>query len=158
MSLVFGSRHLHRINFSHQLVLPEQSGHCLLSSVVIKQNVTPNQDYKASGHSHSVDTSTVKGDYRSIRMLLRYAGLDRLLHEPDREPQGLSAETAQAIRREVAGDLYRPGTQEGSVSKPEALPAFANAEQETRSGRGIPGQPYQVGYRIADKQHSDRSR
>jgi uncharacterized protein DUF5681 len=119
----------------------------LLASVLIKQNGRQTKTTKLQVIVRRLVHQAMKGDYTSIRILFRYAGLDRLINEPEHQPQGLSAEVAQAIRREIAGDLYEPETQEASVSEPEAVPAFANVEKETRSGKGIPGQPYEVGYR-----------
>jgi len=90
----------------------------------------------------------MQGDYPSIRLLLRYAGLDRLLNEPKHEPGGLSAEAEKAIRRALLGDSYRPEKQGGSKSKNETSLTSAYPEPEPGSGSaaGIQGQGYRVGY------------
>jgi len=85
----------------------------LLASVLIKQNGRQTKTTKLWVIVTRLIHQVMKVDYTSIRILFRYAGLDRLLNEPEHKPRGLSPETAQAIRREIAVDLYLPGTREG---------------------------------------------
>ena len=117
----------------------------LLAPVLVKQNGHQTKTTKLRVIVTRLIHQAMKGVYVSIRLLLRYAGLDRLLNEPERENQGLSAATADAIRRAIAGDLYRPETDAGSTAN-EILQASGYSERETRSRTGTRGQPYQVGY------------
>jgi hypothetical protein len=118
----------------------------LLASVLVKQNGHQTKTTKLRVIVTRLIHQAMQGDYPSIRLLLRYAGLDRLLNEPKHEPGGLSAEAGEAIRRALLGDSYRPETQGGSKSKNESSPPSSYPEPEPGSGAGIHGQGYRVGY------------
>ncbi len=118
----------------------------LLASVLVKQNGHQAKTTKLRAIVTRLIHQAMQGDYPSIRLLIRYAGLDRRLNEPKHEQGGIPAETAQTIRRALLGDSYRPETQRGSESKNETSPTSAYPELGPGSGAGIQGQPYQVGY------------
>src|SRR5208282_1121644 len=120
----------------------------LLASVLVKQNGHQTKTTKLRVIVTRLIHQAMQGDYPSIRLLLRYAGLDRLLNEPKHEPGGLSAEAEKAIRRALLGDSYRPEKQGGSKSKNETSLTSAYPEPEPGSGSaaGIQGQGYRVGY------------
>jgi len=118
----------------------------LLASVLVKQNGHQTKTTKLRVIVTRLIHQAMQGDYPSIRLLIRYAGLDRLLNEPKHKHGGLSAQTVQAIRRALLGDSYRPETQGGSRSKNETSLTSAYPEPEPGSGTGIQGQGYRVGY------------
>ena len=118
----------------------------LLASVLVKQNGHQIKATKLRVIVTRLIQQAMQGDYPSIQLLLRYAGLDRLLNEPKHEYGGLSPQTAQAIRRALGGDSYRPEKQRGSESKNETSPTSAYPELGPGSGAGIQGQGYRVGY------------
>ncbi len=117
----------------------------LLASVLVKQNGHQTKTTKLRVIVTRLIHQAMQGDYPSIRLLIRYAALDRLLSEPKYEHGGISAEAGRAIRRALLGDSYRPETQGGSKSN-ETPATSAYPEPEPGSDAGIQGKGYRVGY------------
>src|SRR5208282_1589858 len=112
----------------------------LLASVLVKQNGHQTKTTKLRVIVTRLIHQAMKGDYPSIRLLIRYAALDRLLSEPTYEHGVISAEAGDAIRRALLGDSYRPEPPGGSKSKNNTSPTSAYPELEPGSGAGIQGQ------------------
>jgi hypothetical protein len=117
----------------------------LLAPVVVQQNGHRTKTTKLRVMVTRFVHQAMQGDYASTRLLLRYAGLGRLLNEPKQQHRGPSQETIEMIRA-VSGESCRPERRTGSEPKLETLRTAAYPEQESRSRSGILGQSYQVGY------------
>src|SRR5208282_4790315 len=118
----------------------------LLASVLVKQNGHQTKTTKLRVIVTRLIHQAMQGDYSSIRLLLRYAGLDRRLNEPKHERQGLSPESAALIRRVLLGDSYKPEVLAASELKDETAPTRAFPIDGPRSNERSRGRSYQVGY------------
>jgi hypothetical protein len=87
----------------------------------------------------------VRGHYPSIRVLFKFAQLDRMLNEPTRERRGLSEEEVDLFRRALCWDP-RATTAPAEHSKPIA-PASDATSDDQRSVPRPRDEPYAIGYR-----------
>jgi len=119
----------------------------LLASVLVKQNGHQTKTTKLRVIVTRLIHQAMQGDYSSIRLLLRYSGLDRRLNEPKHESQGLSPESGELIRRALLGDSYKPAAFAAGELKDEKAPMPALPIDQPRSSEGGEEQTYKVGYR-----------
>jgi hypothetical protein len=116
----------------------------LLASVLVKQNEHQTKTTKLRVIVTRLIHQAMQADYLSIRLLLRYSGLDRRLNEPEHESQGLSPEASDLIRRALLGDSYKPEVLAASkLNDKTATPALPI--DQPRSSEGSRGQTYKGG-------------
>ncbi len=116
----------------------------LLESVLVKQNGRRTKTTKLRVIVTRIVNQAMRGDYASIRLLLRYAGLDRQLNKASDEKQGLSPEAEQAIRCALTGESYTPEIP--GASNNETSLASTDLTAKPRLRQGSHGQAYRVGY------------
>jgi hypothetical protein len=119
----------------------------LLESVVIKQNGRQTKATKFRVIVTQLVNRAMQGDYHSIRLLLRYAGLDHQPNEPGSEKRGLSEQTVEVIRRALLGDDYKPKRPAAGESQNATPRTSFYPTAQPRLGAGNQEQAYRVGYR-----------
>jgi hypothetical protein len=119
----------------------------LLASVLVKQNGHETKTTKLRFIVTRLIRQAMQGDYPSIRLLLRYAGLDRRLNEQKHESRGLSPEADELIRRALLGDAHKPEAFAASELKDKNASTPALPIDQPQSSKGSQGQTYEVGYR-----------
>jgi Family of unknown function (DUF5681) len=118
----------------------------LLAAVLVKQNGHETKTTKLRVIVTRLVHQAMQGNYASIRLLLRYAGLDRRLSEPKQESQDLSTESYELMRRALLGDCYKPEVLAASELKDEIALTPAFPIDGSRSNERSRGRSYQVGY------------
>lgn len=118
----------------------------LLESVVVKQSGRQSKTTKFRVIAAQIVNKAMKGDYISIRLLLRSVRLDRQLNRPESEHRGLSEQSVRIIRRALLGDDYEPEISNQYKSN-ETSPPSTSTAIESRAGAANQKQAYRVGYR-----------
>jgi hypothetical protein len=121
----------------------------LLATVPVIQNGRQTKPTKLWFILAQLINQAVRGQYASIRLVLRYSGLDRRLSEPERESQGISPQNRELLRRAQLGDkpevfAAREFENEPASTHPLPLGQLQSSEESL-------GQSYSVGYRKPPK-------
>ena len=118
----------------------------LLASVLVKEDGRETKTSKLKVIVTRVVHEAMQGDYDSICLLLRYAGLDRRLNEPKHERRGLSAEAAALISRALLGESYEPEALATNELRGQKAPNQPFPGKGSRSNEKSRRRPFQVGY------------
>lgn len=127
----------------HSATLLKQT---LLAPVFVKQNGHPIKTTKLKVIVSQLVRKAMQGDYGSIRLLFKYAGLDRRLNEPLHEKRGLSGEAVAAIRRAIADDSDEPEMQAASNTETDGSRPSACSEKKPRARSISQRRHYLIGY------------
>lgn len=118
----------------------------LLEPVLVKQRGNQVRTIKLRVIVTQLVNQAVGGDYASIRLLFRYAGLDRRLSQPTCERPGLSEAAENLIRRALMGEECSPQTSAAAESGNE-VPSSAGDVGEVRASSEVKRDEVQrVGY------------
>jgi hypothetical protein len=117
----------------------------LLEPVLVKRNGRETKATKLRVIVTQLVNQAMKGDYFSILLLLRYAGLDRQLNKTRVQQGGISREAADAITCALTGEPYPPPIPR-ELPKHETWSELADTKTDLRSDEGNRPQTYRVGY------------